>query len=203
MVRSPGDGATILINREQPAAMPKPQILIVAWIDRNARTEDLAHWLDATLLFMPWARPGMPLMPRLISWLRSGWATIRAVRQVRGGTVIVIEPPVFAPLCVWLARRKGSRIIIDLHSGAFVSPKWHWAKPVLEFLVQRSDGVVVTNTETLEGAFNRRQIPRTVIEDSHFHSRPLVLGNTRRSLRSRDTAKRSARANALKIASTW
>jgi glycosyltransferase involved in cell wall biosynthesis len=164
MVRSSGDRTTILTNHEQPPTMHKRQILIVAWINRNPRTEDLATWLDASLLFMPWAQPALPLAPRLLSWLRSSWTTIRAVRQIRGGTVIVIEPPVFAPLCVWLARRKGSRMFIDLHSGAFVSPKWRWARGVLEFLVQRSDGLVVTNAETLEGV-NLGATPAYILHD--------------------------------------
>lgn len=144
--------------------MHSPRILIVAWINRNPRTEDLAHWLGARPLFMPWAQPGLPLVPRLLSWLRSSWTTIRAVRQIRGGTIIVIEPPIFAPLCVWLARPKGSRIFIDLHSGAFVSPKWRWARGALEYLVRRSDGLMVTNAETLEGV-NLGTTPTYILHD--------------------------------------
>ena len=38
---------------------------------------------------------------------------------------------------------------------------------------------------------------------AHAHSSPLVLGSTRFSCGSRVAANRNARANALKIASTW
>lgn len=128
---------------------PAP-ILIVAWIDGNARTEDLARWLGAEVRFMPWAWPGLPLPRRLLSWLRSTVATVGAVRRMRAGTIIVIEPPVFAPLVAWAARRRGCRLYLDLHSGALIAPNWRWAEPLLGFVARRADGLIVTNRETLE-----------------------------------------------------
>jgi len=50
-------------------------------------------------------------------------------------------------------------------------------------------------------ALYRRQISGTVIDDGKFHKSPLVVGKTRRSWRSRVTAKRRARAKALNITS--
>lgn len=128
---------------------PGPPILIIAWIDGNARTEDLARWLGAEVRFMPWAWPGLPLPRRLLSWFRSTWATARSVRRLRSGTIIVIEPPVFAPLVAWATRRRGCRLFLDLHSGALIAPNWRWAEPLLRFVAQRADGLIVTNRETL------------------------------------------------------
>ena len=54
----------------------------------------------------------------------------------------------------------------------------------------------------LKRAFDGRQIPGSVINNRDFHNNPFVDGNTRRICRSRVTAKRSAFANALNIAST-
>jgi glycosyltransferase involved in cell wall biosynthesis len=151
--------------------MKESRTLVVAWIDRNARTEDLGHWLDAQVLFMPWARPGLPFPQRLVSWCRSAWTTFRAVRRLHAGTIIVIEPPVFAPFSVRLARRKGCRVFLDLHSGAFLHPQWQWAKPLLEFVAKRSDGVIVTNMETLEGA-NLGGTPAYVLHDPIWSRSP-------------------------------
>lgn len=131
--------------------MARRDVLIIAWIRGNARTEDLGSWLGAEVLFMPWAWPGMPLPRRLVSWARSGAATIRAVRRRRRATIVVVEPPVFAPVCVWAARRRGSRLFLDLHSGALIAPNWAWARPLLGFVARRVDGVIVTNRETLQG----------------------------------------------------
>ncbi|TMM13778.1 MAG: glycosyltransferase family 4 protein [Actinobacteria bacterium] len=126
-------------------------VLIIAWIRGNARTEDLGSWLGADVLFMPWAWPGLPLPRRLVSWLRSGVATVRAVRRRRRATIVVVEPPVFAPLCGWAARRPGSRLFLDLHSGVLIAPNWAWARPLLGFVARRVDGVIATNRETLQG----------------------------------------------------
>ena len=66
-----------------------------------------------------------------------------------------------------------------------------------------ADGALGFGAEFLQGAFDRRQIAGAVIDDSDFHSRPLVDGRTLRRRLSRETAKRSALAKALKIDSTW
>ena len=51
-------------------------------------------------------------------------------------------------------------------------------------------------------AFDRSDISRPVINHRNLHKSSLVLGSTLFKRLSRDTAKRSARANALKTAST-
>src|SRR6266851_4464929 len=58
------------------------------------------------------------------------------------------------------------------------------------------------SAEPLESAFDGGHIAGAIVEDGNFHSSPLVLGKTLRRRLSRETAKRSARANALKMAST-
>lgn len=139
-------------------------VLIIAWIDGNARTEDLARWLGAEVRFMPWAWPGLPLPRRLVSWARSTVATARAVRRMRTGTIIVIEPPVFAPLVAWASRRRGCRLFLDLHSGALIAPNWRWAEPLLRFVARRSDGLIVTNRETVQN-FDHGTTPIHVLHD--------------------------------------
>jgi len=57
-------------------------------------------------------------------------------------------------------------------------------------------------SEPLQGSLDRGDIACAVIQQGNFHSKPLVLGSTRRNLLSRATAKRRARAKALNMAST-
>ena len=66
----------------------------------------------------------------------------------------------------------------------------------------RDDCAFRFRAQLSQGALDRRQIPGAVIDDRDLHSSPFVDGSTRRSCLSRVTAKRSAFANALKIAST-
>jgi hypothetical protein len=62
-------------------------------------------------------------------------------------------------------------------------------------------GAQRVRSETLQGALDGRNITRAVVEDGDLHRSPFVLGKTWRKRLSRETAKRSARAKALKIAS--
>lgn len=144
--------------------MASAPVLVVAWIHRNARTEDLGSWLEAEVRFMPWAWPGLPLPQRLLSWIRSAVSTAVVVRRGHHGSVIVIEPPIFAPLIAWVARRRGCRLFLDLHSGALIAPNWRWARPLLGFVARRSDGIIVTNRETLDG-FDVGCTPTYVLHD--------------------------------------
>jgi hypothetical protein len=57
-------------------------------------------------------------------------------------------------------------------------------------------------SEALERALDGGNIAGAVIENSHFHNSPLVLGKIFRKRLSRVTAERKARANALNMAST-
>src|SRR5271169_174523 len=56
--------------------------------------------------------------------------------------------------------------------------------------------------ETLQGPLDARDVASAIVDERHVHRSPFVLGRTLRRRLSRETAKRSARANALNIAST-
>jgi glycosyltransferase involved in cell wall biosynthesis len=66
--------------------------------------------------------------------------------------VVAVGPPVFAPLCVELARLgRRHRVVVDLHSGALNDRRWRWSFPIMRWLLRRADIVVVTNREIVEG----------------------------------------------------
>ena len=58
------------------------------------------------------------------------------------------------------------------------------------------------DAEPRKRALDRRKISRSVFHECDIHNSPFVLGSTRFNCGSRVAAKRSALANALKIAST-
>lgn len=59
-----------------------------------------------------------------------------------------------------------------------------------------------SSSELAEGPFYGRHVAGAVVDQRDVHNSSFVLGSTLRSRLSRDTAKRSARAKALKRAST-
>jgi glycosyltransferase involved in cell wall biosynthesis len=122
------------------------------WMDHNTRSEGLARALHADLVASLWSHPRQPKMTKLVAWARSALSTVRRVRALPpGALVVVMAPPVFAPLLALLARRRGVAVAIDLHSGALDDPKWRWSFPLMRRLLRLADGVIATNLEVLRG----------------------------------------------------
>jgi glycosyltransferase involved in cell wall biosynthesis len=118
----------------------------------STRSEGLARALGAELLASPWSYPRQPRTVKLVAWARSGIATLRRVRRMpRGALVVVMAPPVFGPLVSHLSRRRGVTLAIDMHSGALDDPKWRWSFPLMRRLLRRADAVIVTTPEVLRG----------------------------------------------------
>jgi len=121
-------------------------------------------------LFLAWARPshtrrsvllarqlGVPLRRIYALKMRPYLAPIRypiqAVQTLwtlfreRPRLVLVQNPPIFAPLFVWLyCVLTGSRFIIDSHTGALHGPLWRWSWALHAFLSRRAVTTLVTNT---------------------------------------------------------
>jgi glycosyltransferase involved in cell wall biosynthesis len=122
------------------------------WIDHNSRSEGMARAIGADLLSAPWSHPRQPKLTKLGAWSRSTVATVRRVRALPpGALVVVMAPPVFAPLAALVARRRGVALAIDMHSGALDDPKWSWSLPLMRRLLRRADAVIATTPEILEG----------------------------------------------------
>jgi len=64
-------------------------------------------------------------------------------------------------------------------------------------------GALGLSAEAMERAFDGSDVACAIVNKRNFHKRPFVLGRTLRKRLSCETANRSARAKALKIASTW
>jgi glycosyltransferase involved in cell wall biosynthesis len=140
------------VSKDKPAERTGRPALFVMWVDHNTRSEGLARALDADLLRTPWSHPRQPKVTKLAAWMRSGLATLRRVRALPPDSlVVVMAPPVFAPLVSLLARRRDVALAIDMHSGALDDPKWRWSFPLMRRLLRRADAVIATTPEVFQG----------------------------------------------------
>ncbi len=121
-------------------------------------------------MFLAWAKPshsrrselmarklGLPLRRIHVLKMKPYLAPIRYAAQTaltlwtlfreRPRVVLVQNPPIFAPLVVWLycALTRG-RLIIDSHTDAVQGPLWQWSWGLHAFLSRRALTTLVTNT---------------------------------------------------------
>jgi glycosyltransferase involved in cell wall biosynthesis len=157
-------------------ASPRPA-LFVTWTANSTRSEGLARALGAELVSSPWSHPRQPKGVKIAGWVRSAFLTLRRVRRVpRGGLVVVMAPPVFAPLVSQLCRRRGVALAIDMHSGALDDPKWRWSFPLMRRLLRRSDAVIVTTPEVLRGLVPPRTEVVTIVDPTLAAKEPPANG---------------------------
>jgi hypothetical protein len=128
--------------------------VFIAWIHENSRSTSFARALGIRAELMPWAVPRQAKWTTIRGWVRSSRVTWTRVRSLPPGALAVIMiPPIWAPIVAAMARRRGVRLVFDMHSGARDGTRWAWSWPLLQWLMRRSaDAVVVTNMEILDGA---------------------------------------------------
>lgn len=121
-------------------ALSRP--VVMAWCDFQPRTAELARELSGDALFIaPAAKSALERLPP-VRYLRAAQSTLRELSARNPSAIIVVAPPVFAPLVAWAwSRRKRCPLIIDFHTAAFHSRRWGWALPLTRFLALRSQAV--------------------------------------------------------------
>ena len=130
--------------------MTRGPLVALAWSPFQARTAALAKELGGEPRFIAGRglRRGRVLLP--LRYLRDGFDTWRQLRRLDPAVVIVITPPVFAPLVSWLwCRIHGRPLVVDCHTLALHSRKWAWALPLHRFLMRRSLTVLVHTQEAV------------------------------------------------------
>jgi glycosyltransferase involved in cell wall biosynthesis len=126
----------------------------IVWGRYAKHSEQVARSLGASIRLIQWGRrdraleaPLRYLVQAVITW----WHLLRE----RPDAVLVQNPPIFAPLTAFLyARLFGARLLIDSHSGAFLSPRWQWSVGLHRALSRWSALTIVHNraiTERLRG----------------------------------------------------
>lgn len=135
--------------------------LFVSWIRHHGRSADLAMELGLEPVFITGGTA-----PILTRYWRQFRLTSKLLREKSPQAVFVMQPPLPAILVAWAyAQSRHIRIAGDLHSGAFLDPKWKWSAGfVLRML--RQNGIAITTNLHLAELCRRAGVRTFVIHDS-------------------------------------
>jgi len=119
--------------------------LFVSWAPFSRRTESLAQEfaLDLRFVTTPW--PKRPLLTPV----KYPWQTAATVRLLGGACpeeLWVMDPP--SPLVAIVgaaARRRGARLVVDMHTVAFYAREWRVLRSLELPFLRRATAVLVTN----------------------------------------------------------
>lgn len=122
-------------------------MIYLVWAPPTTRVKDIAAWLGVQAYYIHYFKLYKPVyaLPKyLLQAAQTAWVLLRR----RPRAVIVQNPPIFAPLLVWLYSRFSRAIyVLDSHSGAFNSPKWRWSLSRLGFIYRHAALTVVHNEQ--------------------------------------------------------
>lgn len=121
-------------------------LLSVSWVKHHRRSAELAAAMNVTPHFI---RGSSRLL--LMRYAQQWVATWRLLRATRPAAILVMQPPPFALLCASVyARRHGTRIIGDLHTGVFEDPRWKWSTHLVLRILRNRGIAVVPNSSLAE-----------------------------------------------------
>jgi glycosyltransferase involved in cell wall biosynthesis len=137
------------ISRDRSGAGHR--VAVVAWTRVAGRPNEIAEALGghAYVITFAWPRWTAPLRYVLASALTAAYLWRR-----RPHTVVVVNPPIFAPLLVaFYCSRTRSNFLLDSHPGAFGLRQrvWRFTAPLHRWLSRRAAATLVT-TESLASA---------------------------------------------------
>lgn len=120
---------------------------VVFWGPDSVGSQRYAEFLNAPcylIHYLSWKRPWIAPIKYPPMWLKTWWVLFKQ----RPSSVLVINTPVFAPLCVYLycliARIP---FAMKVHGHTLEGRKWGWSRPLQKFLAQKA---VVSMIDTAE-----------------------------------------------------
>jgi glycosyltransferase involved in cell wall biosynthesis len=137
----------------------------VAWARFQPRTNALAAALGGQARFIDDGRAGTAVAARPLAYFVKAVRMWKVLSQDDPQTVLVVTPPVFAPIVGWLwcvAHRRN--LVVDCHTGAFHSSKWGWARPIHRWLLRRVR-VVLLHTDEAEALVRGWGAPALLLPD--------------------------------------
>ena len=162
------------------SAVPPPA-LVIAWADQQPRTDALAKALGGEAIFVTSPLPRRPATaPLRYGWC--AWRTWRLLQRLRPSAVVVVAPPVVAPMVTglwcWWRRRP---LVVDCHTGTFHSRRWAWARPLYRWLLPRCRAALAHTNEAL-ALLRRWDAPALLLPDDlpdpSDASQPRLLAGT-------------------------
>ncbi len=120
------------------------KMLFISWISYSRRSQLIADKLQLKLHLVHSLKRRPFLAP--LRYILQAAKTIMILIRVRPQVVFVQNPPIFAPLLIYLYTRLwGGGYIIDAHTTALLGPVWKWSLPLHAFLSRRALTTIVTN----------------------------------------------------------
>lgn len=117
----------------------RPRVLALSWARFQPRTLGLARDLEGEAWFIHHDRLASHRLLAPLRYLSCAVRTWRLLGRRRPDFVIVITPPVFAPLVAWAWCRAHRRpLFVDCHTDAFDSSRWRWARPLHRWLLRHA-----------------------------------------------------------------
>ncbi len=131
----------------------KTTLLVISWARYQPRSVGLARELAGEVCFIHHerlARHGGLSTP--VRYLLSSVTTWRLLASRRPEEVIVITPPVFAPLVAYAWCRLHRRLLyVDCHTDVFdPTSVWRWTQPIHRWLLPRAAAVFVHTEAAVE-----------------------------------------------------
>jgi glycosyltransferase involved in cell wall biosynthesis len=137
-------------------------MLAVAWAKFQPRTVGLAAALGGKPAFIS-SSLGRALFP--VRYATAAIKTWQLLEHESPERVLVVTPPVFAPLTCWLwAVMRGRPLVVDCHTGTLGSAKWGWADPLHRWLMRRVK-VTLLHTEEARALVEGWRAPALLMPD--------------------------------------
>ncbi len=125
----------------------KGGVAVVFWGPHSVSTQLFAQRLHAPCYFihyLGWKRPWQAPLKYPPMWLKTWWVLFKQ----RPSAVLVINTPVFAPLCVYLYCSLAKiPFAMNVHGHTLTGRRWGWSRPLQRFLSRKAAVNLVGTTE--------------------------------------------------------
>lgn len=121
------------------------KLVYISWVKYHRRTDLLAKHLGAPMYNVVWGQQGK-IWQAPLRYLVQGWRSWQIFRRDKPDVIFIENPPVFNGFVAYLyAILHGKRIVMDSHTGAFISEKWGMFQWLNRYLSKRAITTIITN----------------------------------------------------------
>lgn len=121
-----------------------PKMIFISWIAHSRRSQLIAEKFGMQLYLVHSLKRRPYLAP--VRYVLQTIKTLVILIRERPKVVFVQNPPIFAPLAVYLyAVVWRAHYIIDAHTTALLAKTWQWSLPLHAFLSRRAIATIITN----------------------------------------------------------
>jgi glycosyltransferase involved in cell wall biosynthesis len=120
------------------------KMLFISWIAYSRRSQLIAEKFQMKLYLVHSLKRRPFLAP--LRYILQTIKTLMILIREKPVVVFVQNPPIFAPLVVYLYTKLWpAKYIIDAHTSALLAPVWQWSMPLHGFLSRRAITTIVTS----------------------------------------------------------